>query len=78
MLHFGEDRSSGKKSLYPIVGVKNVTIFPGVPHLLENAFALMGKVGGVSARDICTIVLHGDQIFIISFKRMFENQMSSK
>lgn len=43
VLHFGEERSSGTKSHYPIVGVKNVTIFPGVPHLLEKGFALMGK-----------------------------------
>lgn len=44
VLHFGEDKSKGVKSRYPIVTVKNVTIFPGVPHLLERAFALLGKV----------------------------------
>ncbi|XP_071514232.1 FAD synthase-like [Panulirus ornatus] len=43
VLHFGEDRSRGIKSRYPIIGVKNVTIFPGVPHLLERAFVLLGK-----------------------------------
>ncbi|KAK3896232.1 hypothetical protein Pcinc_000088 [Petrolisthes cinctipes] len=42
-LYFGEDRSKGVKSRYPIIGVKNVTIFPGVPHLLEKAFSLLGK-----------------------------------
>lgn len=65
MLHFGEDTSSGKKSRYPIIGVKNVTIFPGVPHLLENAFALMGKVGVVSARDSCRLVQHIIQKFLL-------------
>lgn len=43
-LHFGEDKSKGVKSRYPIISVKNVTIFPGVPHLLERAFALLGEV----------------------------------
>ncbi|XP_047471677.1 FAD synthase-like isoform X1 [Penaeus chinensis] len=42
-LHFGEDKSKGVKSRYPIISVKNVTIFPGVPHLLERAFALLGE-----------------------------------
>lgn len=53
MLHFGEEKSSGTKSRYPIVGVKNVTIFPGVPRLLEKGFALIGKVNIVSGRDAC-------------------------
>ncbi|XP_042236096.1 FAD synthase-like isoform X2 [Homarus americanus] len=43
VLHFGEDKSKGVKSRYPIISVKNVTIFPGVPHLLERAFGLLGK-----------------------------------
>ncbi|KAK7070574.1 FAD1 flavin adenine dinucleotide synthetase [Halocaridina rubra] len=42
-LHFGEDKERGIKSRYPIISVQNVTIFPGVPHLLERAFSLLGK-----------------------------------
>ena len=45
MLHFAEDKPRGTKARYPIVAVKNVTIFPGVPYLLEKAFTHMGKVG---------------------------------
>ncbi|XP_068236465.1 FAD synthase-like isoform X2 [Palaemon carinicauda] len=43
VLHFGEDKEKGIKSRYPIIGVRNVTIFPGIPHLLEKAFGLLGK-----------------------------------
>uniref|UniRef100_A0A0P4W1D7 FAD synthase n=2 Tax=Scylla olivacea TaxID=85551 RepID=A0A0P4W1D7_SCYOL len=43
VLHFAEEKPRGTKARYPIVAVKNVTIFPGVPYLLEKAFTHMGK-----------------------------------
>ncbi|XP_066963477.1 FAD synthase-like [Macrobrachium rosenbergii] len=43
VLHFGEDKKKGLKSQYPIISVRNVTVFPGIPHLLERAFGLLGK-----------------------------------
>lgn len=43
VLHFAEEKPRGTKARYPIVVVKNVTIFPGVPYLLEKAFTHMGK-----------------------------------
>ena len=43
-LHYGEDKERGIKSRFPIISVKNVTILPGVPHLLEKAFSLLSKV----------------------------------
>ncbi|XP_076035899.1 FAD synthase-like [Oratosquilla oratoria] len=43
VLHYGEDKIKGIKSVYPVVSVRNVTIFPGVPHLLQRGFDLLGK-----------------------------------
>ncbi|XP_077994187.1 FAD synthase-like [Glandiceps talaboti] len=37
-LHFGENKSTGEKSRYPIVSLHNVYMFPGIPTLLEKAF----------------------------------------
>jgi len=37
-LNFGLDQKSGKLMIYPIVSVRNVFIFPGVPELLRRAF----------------------------------------
>ncbi|CAL4177858.1 unnamed protein product, partial [Meganyctiphanes norvegica] len=43
VLEYGEDRVSGVKARWPVISVKNVTIFPGVPHLLEKSFSLLGE-----------------------------------
>nr|XP_045626132.1 FAD synthase-like [Procambarus clarkii] len=43
VLHYGDSKTKSIISQYPIISVKNVTIFPGVPHLLERAFGLLGK-----------------------------------
>ncbi|XP_030844731.1 FAD synthase [Strongylocentrotus purpuratus] len=37
-LTFGTNLKTGQKMLYPIISVKNVYIFPGIPKLLEGAF----------------------------------------
>lgn len=37
-LEFGVSPVSGQKNFYPLVCVKNVYMFPGIPYLLEKAF----------------------------------------
>ena len=75
VLHFAEERTGASK--YPIVGVKNVTIFPGVPHLLEKAFTHMGKVHlviyvkiviGDSRNKIVTLYLVVNYKYMYSFE----------
>lgn len=40
-LIYGTNKASGVKSKYPVIRVHNVYIFPGIPHLCENAFELI-------------------------------------
>ncbi|WAR02959.1 FLAD1-like protein, partial [Mya arenaria] len=40
-LIYGEDKSTGKKTRFPLVSVKNVYMFPGVPSILEKSFPLL-------------------------------------
>jgi len=42
-LNFGKDKVTGKPTVYPIVSVENVFIFPGVPELLQRAFNNLGE-----------------------------------
>jgi len=41
-LNFGVDKRTGKPTIYPLVSVKNVFIFPGIPELLQKAFTNLG------------------------------------
>lgn len=40
-LLYGEDKSTGKRTKYPLVTVRNTYMFPGVPSILEHAFPLL-------------------------------------
>ena len=42
-LVYPEDKNTGYKSFYPVITVRNVTVLPGVPRLLEKAFAMLDK-----------------------------------
>ncbi|XP_069949334.1 FAD synthase isoform X2 [Cherax quadricarinatus] len=69
VLHFGEDKSKGIKSRYPIISVRNVTVFPGVPHLLERAFELLGKkLFHTPGMEFCVRVVYltADEVSIAS------------
>ncbi|TRZ02964.1 hypothetical protein DNTS_009931 [Danionella cerebrum] len=37
-LNFGVDPQTGQKNRYPLVSVRNVYVFPGIPSLLERSF----------------------------------------
>ncbi|KAL3980719.1 ephrin-A [Sarotherodon galilaeus] len=37
-LNYGTDSQTGQKHRYPLVSVRNVYIFPGIPSLMEKAF----------------------------------------
>ncbi|KAK3743637.1 hypothetical protein RRG08_030759 [Elysia crispata] len=43
-LRFGIDPKTNKPSLYPLVSVRNVYLFPGIPNLLEKAFIMLGDI----------------------------------
>jgi len=42
-LNFGTDKTTGKPTIYPLVSVENVFIFPGIPELLRKAFNNLGE-----------------------------------
>ena len=44
VLRYGIDKTTGVQSKYPLVIVKNVYIFPGVPSLLESAFTRLEDI----------------------------------
>nr|XP_039272114.1 FAD synthase-like isoform X1 [Styela clava] len=37
VLHFGHDASTGRSFRFPVIAVKNVFLFPGIPSLLEKS-----------------------------------------
>ncbi|XP_062255435.1 FAD synthase isoform X1 [Platichthys flesus] len=43
-LNYGTDAQTGKLLRYPLVSVRNVYIFPGIPSLLERAFSGLEKL----------------------------------
>jgi len=42
-LNYGFDRQKGLPSRYPVVSVRNVFVFPGVPSLLERNFDMLAQ-----------------------------------
>ncbi|XP_071955026.1 FAD synthase-like isoform X2 [Antedon mediterranea] len=42
-LHYGFDPESGEKNMYPVITVRNVVVFPGIPKLLQKDFNLLRK-----------------------------------
>ena len=45
-LRYGVSRETGEKARYPLVTVRNVYVFPGIPSLMERAFDMLGEVRG--------------------------------
>ncbi|KAH3886073.1 FAD synthase-like [Dreissena polymorpha] len=43
-LIYGEDKTTGEKTRYPLVTVRNIYMFPGVPSILMKAFPLLKDV----------------------------------
>ncbi|GFN76315.1 synthase, partial [Plakobranchus ocellatus] len=43
-LRFGIDPKTHKRSMYPLVSIRNVYMFPGIPNLLEKAFTMLGDI----------------------------------
>ncbi|XP_006819165.1 FAD synthase-like [Saccoglossus kowalevskii] len=40
-LHFGINKKTGEQSKYPIISVRNVIMFPGIPTLVERGFSIV-------------------------------------
>jgi len=54
VLRYGVDKTTGEKSRYPVVVVRNVYIFPGIPRLFEMAFVRLEDLFRNPDRDFCT------------------------
>lgn len=53
-LKYGIDQTTGEKSMYPLVVVHNVYVFPGVPSLLETAFRRLEDLFRNPSMGFCT------------------------
>jgi len=62
-LKFGKDPKTGKLTNFPIVCVKNVYAFPGVPNLVEHAFPLLEQDLFCSSSS-SNPTFHGREIYL--------------
>jgi len=46
-LHFGMNKQTKQIAKYPLVNIRNVYMFPGVPQLLEKSFDMLQVSDGV-------------------------------
>ncbi|XP_007255988.3 FAD synthase [Astyanax mexicanus] len=53
-LNFGTDPRTGKPLRYPLVSVRNVYIFPGIPSLMERAFESLSHLFATSGTTFHT------------------------
>ena len=67
-LHYGVDKTTGEKSRYPVVVVRNVYIFPGIPRLFEMAFVRLEELFRNPNRQLCTreLFLGADEFSVTS------------
>ena len=67
-LRYGVDKTTGEKSRYPVVIVRNVYIFPGIPRLFEMAFVRLEDLFRNPYRRLCTreLFVNTDEFSITS------------
>ena len=67
------DKRTGKKSLYPLIQVNNVFVFPGIPDLLRRAFDSLGQqlFGGLSSSRF-----HLCECFVTDFETAIADRLS--
>ena len=70
-LHYGVDKNTGRVNKYPLVNVRNVYVFPGVPPLMEKAFTMLE----VSA-DLLHIFSSTITSLAINRKTAFQNSLA--
>lgn len=65
-LRYGVDKLTGEKSRFPLVVVKNVFIFPGVPKLMEGAFNRLEDLFRNPSAQFCTrdVFIKSDEVSI--------------
>ncbi|XP_024124128.1 FAD synthase isoform X2 [Oryzias melastigma] len=58
-LNYGVDPQTGKPQLYPVVSVRNVFVFPGIPALMERAFTGLEQLFATSGTTF-----HSREVFV--------------